>query len=267
MNNIVANFNQILEFGYGYGLPLTKKKGILREYLQTKILELISQEKASLDFFFVGGTALRLLYGLDRFSEDLDFDFVNLEQTRLLRLMQKLQKRLQNENIEVNLYQNLKPRRFYFELRFHNLLFELRLSQQKEEKLTIKFDFESFWQGQKRKVILLDRYGFLANITTIPLDQILVQKLFAYTQRQQTLPRDLYDIVWLYSQKAKIDQNFSEANQLPADLITQAKKQSRQDLKQLKNLKEKLKPFLVNEKNTAKLDLFPQVLDKLKSKA
>ena len=263
MNNIIANFDQILEFGRGYGLPLTKKKGILREYLQTKILELVYQEKDSLELFFIGGTALRLLYNLDRFSEDLDFDFINLEQKQLVRLMQKLQKRLQNENIQVDLYQNLKPNRGYFEFRFPNLLFELNLSQQKEEKLMIKFDFESFWQDQKRKVILVNRYGLLTNVITIPLDQILAQKLFAYTQRQQTLPRDLYDIVWLYSRGAKIDRNFSEVNHLPADLINQAKEQCRQDLKQLKNLKEKLKPFLINEKNAAKLDLFPQVLDKL----
>ena len=47
---------------------------LIREYLQCKILEIIFDSKYASQFAFIGGTALRLIYGSERFSEDLDFD-------------------------------------------------------------------------------------------------------------------------------------------------------------------------------------------------
>ncbi|KKR03040.1 MAG: hypothetical protein UT26_C0011G0022 [Microgenomates group bacterium GW2011_GWC1_39_12] len=46
---------------------------ILREYVQIKFLDMFFRTVKPKTFFFKGGTALRLLYGSDRFSEDLDF--------------------------------------------------------------------------------------------------------------------------------------------------------------------------------------------------
>lgn len=59
-----------------YRTSSLKKRDIVREILQqTALLGL-----ARLQFFehaaFYGGTALRILYGLDRFSEDLDFSLL-----------------------------------------------------------------------------------------------------------------------------------------------------------------------------------------------
>lgn len=260
MNNIVTNFDQILEFGRNYGLPMTKKRGILREYLQVKILDLIYQEKISVNLFFVGGTCLRLLYGLDRFSEDLDFDLVAIDQPQAKKLMKSVYQQLLRENISVDFYQNITARRAYWEFRFKNLLYELGLTTQPEEKLMIKFDFETFWQGQKRQVVLLNRYGFLVNVVTIPLDQILTQKLFAYTRRKQTLPRDIYDIIWLIAQGAKPDWSFAKKNNLPLDLVGEVIAKFEKEKKKLKTLKLKLKPFLVNENNVEKLELFPKLV-------
>ena len=267
MNNIVANFDQILDFAKSYGLPLTKKRGILREYLQAKILDLIYQQKTSTNVFFVGGTCLRLLYGLDRFSEDLDFDLTGVNQTQAKDLVKACYQRLRQENITVDFYQNITAKRAYFEFRFPDLLYQLGLSTQAGEKLTIKFDFETFWRRQTRKIVLVNRYGFLINVLTIPLEQILVQKIFAYTQRKQTLPRDIYDIVWLGAQQAKIDKNFAKRNNLPEDLILLAKQRFAEDQKRLKTLKLKLKPFLIDEKRVEKLSLFPQLIEKLKKES
>lgn len=263
MNNIISNFDQILEFAKNYSLPLTKKRGILREYLQVKVLDLIYQEKISVNLFFVGGTCLKLLYGLDRFSEDLDFDTVNIKQSQLKELMENIHSRLLQENIAVDFYQNTAARRAYYEFRFKNLLFELGLSTQSGEKLMIKFDFETFWRGQEKKPVLLNRYGFLANVVTSPLDQILVQKLFAFTKRKQTLPRDIYDVVWLRAQGAKIDKSFVRKNRLPLDLVAEALGKFEKEKKKIKTLKLRLKPFLINENYAEKLDLFPKVLERL----
>jgi predicted nucleotidyltransferase component of viral defense system len=262
MNNVITDFPKILELAKGYGLSLGKKRAILREYLQVKILDLIYQEKISSHLYFVGGTSLRLLYGLDRFSEDLDFDIAKIPQGKIDSLVNKIFNILQKENIELQLYRNITSRRIYYEFRFIKLLYQLRLSSHRDEKLMIKFDFERFWQGENREVILLNRYGFLSNVVTINFDQILTQKLTAYLKRGETQPRDIYDIVWLASQGAKIDRRFLIKNNIPKDLLTKAKEKFMIEKNKLRGFKLRLRPFLINESSVNKLDLFPQIITK-----
>ncbi|EQD54160.1 protein containing DUF1814, partial [mine drainage metagenome] len=47
-----------------------------KDYLINLMLKTISLNKVSQNLEFKGGTALYLFHGLDRFSEDLDFDYI-----------------------------------------------------------------------------------------------------------------------------------------------------------------------------------------------
>lgn len=264
MNPIVDNFSRILEFAKEYGLPEFKKRGILREFLQVKILDHLYRKKISSQLYFIGGTSLRLLRNLDRFSEDLDFDLgEKIGFDDVASLMDSLVGELKKENINVEIYQNKTGKRIYFELKFLELLGQLNLSQNKGEKLAIKFDFENYWQGEKREVILLNRYGFLVNIITIDINQILTQKIYAYLQRKQTLARDLYDIVWLIGQQGKIDWNFVKKNHLPKNIVEKAIEKFENERKKINLLKRKLIPFLINEENINKINLFPDLLERI----
>lgn len=53
--------------------PVERRSNLAREYLQLYLLRLMHDAGSTDDLAFVGGTALRLLYRLPRFSEDLDF--------------------------------------------------------------------------------------------------------------------------------------------------------------------------------------------------
>ena len=53
------------------------KKYIVKEYIQLMILNYLSTSKFVKQIAFIGGTNLRLVKGIDRFSEDLDFDCKN----------------------------------------------------------------------------------------------------------------------------------------------------------------------------------------------
>lgn len=46
---------------------------VAREYLQARILQALQREGAMQKIAFYGGTSLRFLYDLPRYSEDLDF--------------------------------------------------------------------------------------------------------------------------------------------------------------------------------------------------
>jgi predicted nucleotidyltransferase component of viral defense system len=264
MNNIIANYEQIQAFARGYGLPLIKTRAIIREYLQSMILEKWYRNNASKQYAFVGGTSLRLLYGLDRFSEDLDFDVLDTSSDeRIIELMQTLSDTLTKENIPHVLYQNTTPARAYFELRFPELLYELKISSHESEKLVIKLDFERFWKGIKPTVKVLDRYGFLAHIVVPTHDELLVQKLYTYIHRKQTLARDLYDIVWLISHGALLDLELMKRNDIKADIVQKVLEKYTKEKKKLPMYARRLQPFLLEEDAGRKLDFFPDMIDKI----
>jgi ATP-dependent Lon protease len=58
-----------------YSEPLQGyERAIIREYLQYKILQAIFESKQASKLSFLGGTALRIVHGNSRFSEDIDLD-------------------------------------------------------------------------------------------------------------------------------------------------------------------------------------------------
>ena len=50
------------------------QKLMMKEYIQLAILDFLSTTPHIRKIIFIGGTNLRLIKGIDRFSEDLDFD-------------------------------------------------------------------------------------------------------------------------------------------------------------------------------------------------
>ncbi|MBI3957973.1 MAG: nucleotidyl transferase AbiEii/AbiGii toxin family protein [Chloroflexi bacterium] len=59
--------------------PTSQGRNIAREYLQARLLQALQHAGAMISLAFHGGTALRFLYAIPRYSEDLDFA---LEQRR-----------------------------------------------------------------------------------------------------------------------------------------------------------------------------------------
>ncbi|MDA2922931.1 hypothetical protein MYX07_06740, partial [Patescibacteria group bacterium AH-259-L07] len=68
MANFLYQWNNILTLAKTEGIPPIKKKGILREYFQALFLKFLYSQKQSKNLHFIGGTSLRLIHGLDRFS-------------------------------------------------------------------------------------------------------------------------------------------------------------------------------------------------------
>lgn len=61
----------------------TNEATVLREYVQLVFLNYLYQQPSSNKIFFKGGTAIHVVLGAPRFSEDLDFT-VNLEEQEFL---------------------------------------------------------------------------------------------------------------------------------------------------------------------------------------
>lgn len=76
---------------------------LLREYLQVKILEIIFNTPLATKLSFLGGTALRLMYGNTRFSEDLDFDHFGLSLDDFDALAKKVQTGLEENGFQTRI--------------------------------------------------------------------------------------------------------------------------------------------------------------------
>jgi predicted nucleotidyltransferase component of viral defense system len=58
-----------------------RRRNLTREYLQGRILQALQNQRAFSSWAFLGGTALRFLYNLPRYSEDLDFSLTKSSYT------------------------------------------------------------------------------------------------------------------------------------------------------------------------------------------
>lgn len=171
---------------------------VLREYLQYKILEIVFASKFGHRLIFMGDTCLRLVYGNDRFSEDLDIDNCDLSQAEFEELMQEIKKELEREGLEVeirNTFQDV----YHCYLKFPQLLFDNRLTALKDEKIMIRVD--SFCLKERHKVDnkIISKADVFSEIRVYPPAIILAQKIEALIGRKRAKGRDLYDIVYLFS--------------------------------------------------------------------
>lgn len=115
-----------------------------REYLQALILSGMQKAGAMIPLAFHGGTALRFLYSLPRFSEDLDFalerDVLNFN---FLRTMQRVKSELVRMGFDVRI--RIQDRRTVqnADIRFPGLMFESGLSGHRHEVLAIKVEIDT----------------------------------------------------------------------------------------------------------------------------
>ena len=84
-----------------------QRRNLVREYLQARILGSLQRVGAMVPLAFHGGTALRFLYALPRYSEDLDFTLEGAPELYDLRAYSKrIQADLQAEGYAVEVKLN-----------------------------------------------------------------------------------------------------------------------------------------------------------------
>ena len=80
----------------------TNPKGALVEYLQYELLDSLFKLPGSEKLSFIGGTAIRIIYQSQRFSEDLDFDNFGITAMKFKALLNNAcsEMRLKGFNLE-----------------------------------------------------------------------------------------------------------------------------------------------------------------------
>ncbi|MFA6171258.1 MAG: nucleotidyl transferase AbiEii/AbiGii toxin family protein [Patescibacteria group bacterium] len=173
-------------------------RGILREYLQYKILDIIFKSGIGPKLSFLGGTAIKICYGGTRFSEDLDFDNFGLTEDEFKRLSEIIKKELELESYEVEV-RNVFKGAFRCYIKIPKLLKENNLSALEGEKILIQVDTAPHGFNYEPDNFLLQKFDVFRNIKLTPPDLLLSMKIGAIFGRKRMKGRDFYDTVYLLS--------------------------------------------------------------------
>ena len=172
-------------------------KNVLREYLQARVLETLQREKATRALVFQGGTALRFLHDIPRYSEDLDFtlegDVTAYDPRGWLKAIER---QFQREGYEVRV--SLRQRGLVHGgwLRFAGLLWEAGLSQQRAENLAIKMEVDTNPPAGAFTETGTCRRHVTVRLRHHDRASLLAGKLAAILCRPYTKGRDVYDLGW-----------------------------------------------------------------------
>lgn len=177
-----------------------RRRNLTREYLQGRILQALQDQGAFTHWSFLGGTALRFLYALPRYSEDLDFSLtepgysLNFEK-QINRIIGDLRK----ENYRTEAVINTSTAVFSAMIKFQGLLYDLGISPHQNAALSIKIEIDTNPpSGALTNTSILRRF-FLLNILHYDKSSLLAEKLNALLTRRYTKGRDLFDLVWYLS--------------------------------------------------------------------
>lgn len=175
-------------------------RNLAQEYLQARILGAMQRAGAMASLAFQGGTCLRFLHALPRYSEDLDFALEkNPERYNLSGYLNAVQQDLAAEQYRVE--PHIRELRTVHNglVRFPGLLHELGLSPHAGEVLAIKVEVDTNPpQGAATEVRLVRRHVML-RLHHHDRATLLAGKLHAVLQRSYTKGRDLHDLIWYLS--------------------------------------------------------------------
>ncbi|MDH4201992.1 MAG: nucleotidyl transferase AbiEii/AbiGii toxin family protein [Phycisphaerae bacterium] len=175
---------------------------IVREYLQARTLEFLQQSGAFVNWAFVGGTALRFLYAMPRFSEDLDFSLKRpAADHNFPDTMKKVKNGFIAEDYQAEVKAKVAKTVMAAFFKFRGLLYELNLSPVSSETISIKVEIDTNPPAGAKLETSIVRRHCLLNLQHYDKSSLLAGKLHALATRKYAKGRDVYDLMWYLSDR------------------------------------------------------------------
>jgi len=171
-----------------------------REYLQARILSSLQRSGAMVPLAFQGGTALRFLYSIRRYSEDLDFALERADRGYDFRgYLQRIQADLKQEGYAVELRVSDQRTVHSAFIRFPGLLYEVGLSPHPNEVFSVKVEVDTRPPAGAGLATTVVRRHVTLHLQHHDPASLLAGKLHAILQRSYPKGRDVYDLIWYLS--------------------------------------------------------------------
>lgn len=173
---------------------------VFREYLQLVFLSELYQLERSTRVYFKGGTAIHLLFGSPRFSEDLDFS-TGYKASKIQEIIGKLKGKIKKQIPDLMirlLYQGKKSIRF--RLKYKSTDFKY--------PFTIRLDFteDKTLRNIKTSPLVTEfPIMFFPVVSHLSAEEILAEKIRAVLERGKG--RDYFDLWFLLEKGIKIEES------------------------------------------------------------
>src|SRR6056297_805058 len=161
---------------------------MLKEYFHYKMLDIIFNTKYAKKLSFIGGTNLRIVHNIERFSEDLDFDCFDLSREEFMDLTDLVIKGIRDQGINIKAddkKKDLELKAFRRNIVFPELMFELGLSNYKEKKLLIKIESEPHHFQYIPDKPIIQKFNVFTQINATPLKTLFSMKIGAVLERMK----------------------------------------------------------------------------------
>jgi predicted nucleotidyltransferase component of viral defense system len=166
----------------------TSEENIRREYFQHLFLSRMYKQKDTEKVYFKGGTALHLIYGDPRFSEDLDFDTEIRSVQTIEDVVIATLTAFEQDGIETNLHEAKTTSGGY-----------LSVLEFRAEGRTVPIQIEiSLREGKKKEgsaAVVNSEFFPAYNLVQLSHELLMQGKLHALLERHK--PRDYYDFYFL----------------------------------------------------------------------
>ncbi len=174
----------------------TNETTVYREYLQVVMLKAIYDDPMGKAIYFKGGTAIHLLFGAPRFSEDLDFT-VSGSESEFLDIFERAVKRMgASEDIAIKKRATIAGNRWLLTAHPKILRFPIFL--------TLDFSFrERALDPQQSLLTSVFPIVFTSYVHHLSMEEILAEKVRAILTRRKG--RDLYDLWYLSTRGAVLN--------------------------------------------------------------
>jgi len=176
---------------------------LMREYMQARVLESFQDSGVFMRWAFVGGTALRFLFAIPRFSEDLDFSLIHTsDDTGFRTALTEVKRALKREGYLIDIDVNERKPVASAWIRVAGLAHELGISPHASQVLSIKVELDTRPPPGAGIATSVVRRHVTLNLCHHDKPSLLAGKLHALLSRGWTKGRDLYDIVWYLADRS-----------------------------------------------------------------
>ena len=259
-------------FGWPFWTDLLNYENALKEIIQEIALLGLWRAKFFEHAAFYGGTALRILYGLERFSEDIDFSLIEPQTDfELAPYLDAIKVELNSMGFMVNVEERIKNKGTSIDSAFikaetkeHLIKFdvpeEISAHIHHKERMKIKFEVDSDPPGgfETDAKILLQPIAF--SVRTYKLPDLFAGKVHAVLARAwlngRIKGRDYYDFVWYIGRDVPVKLSHLEQRLRQTGSWSSKKSMTRVDLVNLLEQK-----FSNLDIELAKKDILPFIKD------
>lgn len=266
----MLTYDSLIEQAKVMGMPLTKMRCVLREYVQILILKELYKTESGKKLYFTGGTYLRLAHNIKRFSEDLDFSTNKIKTAEFESILKKIKIELERSGINSEVRFNHWDNMYVAKIIFPEIekIYSVVSKYSKKQGIGIKVETNKLKYKIETETEVIAGFGEVYPCICVAKGILFADKIDALTKKRRG--RHIYDIIFMLSNKYPIDKKallYLGIKDDPLELVLQGIRSFSKI--ELKKQADSLRPFLFDESDSDlvanAMHIIPTLLEKYKT--